>query len=523
MKLDLKDLPSDTKLLHRIIADLSDEVSNLSSEVTNLSSENSSLKNQLSLLKKQRFGQSSEKLDKEISDLELKIEEEEAENCHEVINDNLEEAEAEAELDNKKENKNKPKRLALPSHLPRVPKILNPNPICPKCGSDNLRKISDDISETLDYVPASFKVIKTIRPRCACKNCENIVQAEVPEKAIAKGKAESGLLAHILVQKYCNHLPYYRQSEIYERDENVILARSTMASWGGQCAKLLDLIVDEIKKEIFASSHIHSDDTIIKVLAPELGKTKTGRLWVYARNGKNYDSNIKPAICYFYSPDRKGENPAKHLENFKGILHADAYPGYDKLYKENNIIEAACWAHSRRKFYEVTVTNDKANIADEILIRISEIYKIETDIKGYPPNERLKIRQEKSKPLTDDLFKRLKYLKNKLPAKSVTAKAIFYALNNEEALKRFLTDGKIEIDNNIAENAMRPIALGRKNYLFAGSDNGGRTAANIYSITETCKINNVNPQKYLSKVLSVIQGYKVKDIAELLPWNVSLD
>jgi transposase len=506
MLLNLKNLPSDTKLLHQIITDLS--------------LENLSLKNQLALLKAKRFGKSSEKIDqeklaKEIADLERRIEDEEEKASNEIINNNLKES------DSKKE-KNKPKRRSLPPHLPRIDKTLNPDPICPQCGSKDFHKISDDISETLDYVPASFKVIRTIRPRCACKNCEQIVQADIDEKPIAKGKAEAGLLAHILIQKYCNHLPYYRQSEIYEREENVILSRSTMSSWAGQCSRLLAIIVETIKKEVFSSSHIHGDDTILKVLAPQLGKTKTGRLWVYARNGGNYASNIPPAICYFYSPDRKGERPAKHLENFKGVLHADAYPGYDKLYGED-ITEAACWAHTRRKFYEVTVTNDKANIALEILTRIGAIYKIEEEIRGKPPNQRLTKRQKESKKLINDLFKRLKYLKNKLPTKSITAKAIQYTLNNEEALKRFLDDGKIEIDNNAAENAMRPIALGRKNYLFAGSDNGGQTAANIYTITETCKINNINPQKYLSKVLSVIQGHKIKDIADLLPWNIKLD
>lgn len=516
MFLDLINLPSDPKLLHQIINDLLTENSSLKDKLK-------SLRSQLALLKKHRFGKSSEKLDKEISDLELRIETEEEDNCNKIIQDNLEE---ESESDNnKKIEKNKPSRNPLPDHLPRIDKIIDPNPICPNCGGNDLRKIGDDISETLDYIPSSFKVIKTIRPRCACRNCDKIVQAEIPEKPIAKGKAESSLLAHILVQKYCNHLPYYRQSEIYQREENITLSRSTMANWAGQCSRLLNIVIDEIKKSVFESDHIHGDDTIIKVLTPELGKTKTGRLWVYTRNGKNHNSNIPPAICYFYSPDRKGERPEKHLENFRGIFHADAYPGYDKLYTDANkdITESACWAHTRRKFYEVTVTNDKANIAYEILTRIGAIYKIEKDIRGKSPNQRLNIRQNKSKLLIQDLFKRLHYLKNKLPNKSPTAKAINYTLNNEIALSIFLTDGKIEIDNNAAENAMRPIAIGRKNWLFAGSDNGGETAANIYTITETCKINNVNPQEYLTKILSVIQGYKVRDIAELLPWNVKLD
>lgn len=522
MKLDLNNLPEDTAILKTIISDLSSEVIKLSGKVSSLKDQLSSLKNQLALLRKQKFGKSSEKLnkseqeklEKEISELELKVEEEEEKVSGKIIESFKKESSG--------KEKNKPKRKPLPDHLPRVDRTLNPEPQCPECGSKEFHKISDDITETLDYVPASFKVIRTIRPRCACKNCEKIVQAEIPELPIAKGKAEAGLLAHILVQKYCNHLPYYRQSEIYEREENIYLSRSTMASWGGKCSRLLDIIVDEIKREIFNSSHIHGDDTIIKVLAPGLGKTKTARLWVYTRNGKNHNSNIPPAICYFYSPDRKSERPIKHLENFKGIFHADAYPGYDKLYNDD-ITESACFAHTRRKFYEVTVSNDKANIALEILTRISAIYKIEEEIKGSPPNQRLKIRQQKSKKLINDLFKRLKHLKNKLPTKSATAKAINYALNNEEALCRFLSDGKIEIDNNIAENAMRPIALGRKNYLFAGSDEGGKTTANIYTITETCKINNINPYKYLTKVLSVIQGYKIKDIAELLPWNIKLD
>ena len=519
MKLDLKNLPSDPKLRHQIINDLSSEVIKLSDQIQ-------SLKNQLALLKAKRFGKSSEKLDKQIAELELKIEEEEEKNCNQIIDEDLEDSDSDSNS-NKKPTKNKPKRQPLPDHLPREEKILNPDPTCPECGGDDFHKISDDISETLNYIPSSFKITRTIRPRCACRNCEHIMQADIEQRAIAKGKAESGLLAHILVQKYCNHLPYYRQSEIYQRDENITLSRSTIASWGGRCAQLLDIIVNEIKKEIFNSSHIHGDDTTLKVLSPQLGKTKTGRLWVYARNGKNYGDNDTPAaICYFYSPDRKGSRPQEHLKDFKGVFHADAYGGYDKLYKkdnENKITEAACWAHSRRKFYEVTVANDKANIANEILIRIGNIYKIEDEIRGYKPDKRLKIRQEKSQSLIDDLFKRLKYLKNKLPAKSITAKAIAYALNNEAALTIFLTDGKIEIDNNAAENAMRPIALGRKNWLFAGSDSGGETAANIYTITESCKINKINPQKYLTKVFDVIQGWKVKDIAQLLPWNIELE
>jgi transposase len=322
MILDTKNLPNDTKLLHQIIGDMS-------AKITNLLMENSSLQDQLALLKAKRFGKSSEKLDKQISDLELRIEESETAITASNPDTNN-------KADNKKDDgvkKSKAKRKPLPTHLPRKEVILKPDPICPSCGKDEFRKIADDTSEMLDYVPASFRVIKTIRPRCACINCEQIVQAEVPDHPISKGKATSSLLSHILVQKYCNHLPYYRQSEIYEREEGILLSRSTMSGWAGYCSNLLSLLVDELKKEIFSSSHIHGDDTIIKVLAPGHGKTKTGRIWTYVRDSRSYDDTLPVAICYFYSPDRKGERPSSHLKDYKGIFHADAYPGYDKIYE----------------------------------------------------------------------------------------------------------------------------------------------------------------------------------------------
>ena len=230
-------------------------------------------------------------------------------------------------------------------------------------------------------------MIRYIRPRCVCINCEKIVQAYPASKPIAKGIAGAGLLAHIMVQKYCNHLPFYRQSEIYAR-EDIDLSRSTMASFAGQCAALLEPLIEEIKKTIFASSHIHGDDTIVRVLAPGLGKTRTGRIWTYVRDGRKYGDKTPPAICYFYSPDRKGERPREHLKDFSGVLHADAYSGYNGLYidernpeGEGKITEAACWAHTRRKFYEVTVTNSNANIAMKSLEEIAQIYKIDVNVQ----------------------------------------------------------------------------------------------------------------------------------------------
>lgn len=512
MIIDLKNLPSEASVLQQIIVTLNAENRSLLTEVQ-------SLKDQLALLKAKRFGKSSEKLDKkdkkfdeklerQIAELEFRIEENESENT-ETTSD-----------------KQRPKRQKLPDHLPRIDVVLNPEAQCPECGGESFRRIADDISETLDFIPSSFKVVRHIRPRCACNACEKIVQAYAPSKAIDKGKAGAGLLSHILVQKYCNHLPFYRQSQIYER-EGIDLARSTMAGWAGQCARLLKPLVDEINKSIFSSDQIHGDDTPVKVLAPGHGKTKTGRIWSYVRDGRPYGDSTPPAACYFYSPDRKGERPKEHLKDFAGTLHADAYAGYDQLYiSEKNpnstIEEAACWAHTRRKFYEITVTNDKASIAIAVLDKIGKIYEIEERIRGLDPRERLEHRKRESKILVEKLFISFRKSYDKLPPKSTTAKAIMYALNNQTALMRFLDNGKIEIDNNAAERSMRTIALGRKNWLFAGSDYGGDTAACMYSIIETAKLNNINPWKYLKKVLEVIQDHNHKKIADLLPWNLKL-
>lgn len=516
MKIDLTNLPTDTAFLHQIITDL---------VVTN-----QYLQDQLALLKAKRFGKSSEKLDAQIEELEERIEEGELLGIIPIKEAEAEE-ECEDEVIPKSSSATKPKgRKKLPDHLERINVHLNPDPICPTCGGESFRTICEDTSETLEYIPSSFKVMRYIRPRCACTSCETIVQAHPQSKTIDKGLVGPGLLSHILIQKYCNHLPMYRQSEIYAR-EDIDLSRSTMAGWAGRCARLLEPLVEEIRKSVFSSSQIHSDDTPVRVLAPGLGKTKTGRIWNYVRDGRPHgDTTTPPAICYFYSPDRKGERPQVHLQsyNFTGTLHADAYGGYDRLYKsdqneEAKIFEAACWAHARRKFYEVTVTTDNANIASEVLTQISKIYAIETQIKGKDPDQRLKARQEQSKPLVEELFLFLHKSLKLLPKKSMTAKAINYALNNQVALMRFLNDGKIEIDNNASERAMRPIALGRKNWMFAGSDRGGETAADMYTIIETAKLNNINPWKYLRHVLATIQDHNSQKMVDLLPWNVKLE
>ena len=425
------------------------------------------------------------------------------------------------------QEKCKAKRKKLPAHLPREEVFLEPEAKCDSCGGKTFRKIGEDVSEILERIPESYKVIKYIRPRCACTNCDNIVQAYTPSKVIDKGIAGPGLLADIFVNKFSNHLPAYRQSQMFER-ERIDISRSTISSWLGQGAKLLEPIAELIREYVISCNQIHGDDTPVKVLNPGTKKTKTGRMWVYVNDGRPRGDDSPIAAGYYYSPDRKGERPEEHLKDFTGILHADAYAGYNNLYKSKknpkaSVEEVCCWAHVRRKFYDIVASNDKANIAYRIIDKIGEIYHIESNIRGMSPDVRLKTRKEKSVKLVNELFTGFKKAYKQLPKKSSTAKAIAYAVNNEVALKRFLGNGNIEIDNNAAERALRSVAVGRKNWLFAGSDKGGKTAAIIYTILETAKLNNINPVKYLHKVFDIIQDYKANKLQDLLPWNIKLE
>ena len=342
------DLLVQNQSLHNVNQSLANENQSLVAEnqtlanaYQSLTNENQYLKEQLALLKAKRFGNSSEKLNKQIEELEHRIEDGETAEANDVQGDDdgneygedevSDQPTTESDLANKPA-KQKPKRKPLPAHLPRTEIVIPAPTNCPSCNGTSFRKITDNITEVLEYVPASFIVMRYIRPRCACTNCEQIVQGYPPSNAIDKGKVGPGLLAHLLVQKYCNHLPFYRQVQIYER-EGLELSRSSMASWAGQCVRLLEPLIAALKASVFESPEIHTDDTPVKVLAPGLGKTKTGRIWVYLRDGRPHGDLTPPAVCYFYSPDRKGERPKQHLVGFKGTVHADAYSGYDKIYQ----------------------------------------------------------------------------------------------------------------------------------------------------------------------------------------------
>ena len=412
----------------------------------------------------------------------------------------------------------RPARRPLPEHLPRE-RIVYPAPsACPCCGG-TLHKIGEDVTETLELIPRRWKVIQHVREKFSCRSCESITQPPAPSHPIARGRAGPGLLAHVLFSKYCLHLPLNRQSAAYAR-EGIELDVSTLADWVGACAATLRPLVEAIRTHVFAAERIHADDTTVPVQAK--GKTRTGRLWAYVRDDQPFGGLDPPAAAFFYSPDRGGEHPERHLASYSGLMQADAYAGFNRLYeaarKPGPIVEAACWAHGRRKFFDLARLQ-KAPIAIEAIERIDALFAIEREINGLSAGQRRAVRNERSRPLVAELESWLRQQRAKLSRKSETAKAIDYSLKRWTALIRFLDDGRLCMSNNAAERAVRCIAVGRKNWTFAGSDEGGHRAGAIYTLIETAKLNDIDPQTWLADVLARLPDYPAKRIADLLPWN----
>ncbi len=456
------------------------------------------------------FGKKSEKLVLKLEQLEFELEE-----------DETTQAEAEAldeRVSPRKEAKPRSERKPLPEHLKREEVMHKPDSdCCPDCGG-GLRHFGNDVSEQLEYVPESFKVIRHVRPKFACTGCDRVVEAPAPSRPIERGLAAPSLLAHVIVSKYADHLPLFRQSEIYAR-QGVEISRSTMAGWVGAASDLLAPLVEAIGKHVFAGRKLHADDTPMPVLAPGNGKTKTGRLWTYVRDDRPAGEQAAPAVWFAYSEDRRGEHPRQHLKNFAGALQADAYAGFHHLYG-NHIYEAACWAHARRKFHDIHLAHASPTTT-EALARIGALYAIEDQIRGKPVDLRLSVRQTRAKPLLDDLRKWMEKALRSLSSKSETAAAIRYAISRWRALTRYTDDGLLEIDNSAAERALRAVALGRKNFLFAGSDHGGERAAAMYTLIGSAKLNGLDPELYLRTVLAQIADHPISQIQDLLPWNLA--
>src|SRR5271167_1330800 len=506
-----------TLLLHREdehAAELQQHAADLTAARNGLQEQvlrNEQLKLRLARLLRERFGVSSERLRREIEQLELLLGESE-EQVAEATPPEPDEPATESEV-----QRRQPARKPLPATLPRDVVEHAAPCACPQCGG-TLRAFGGDVTEVLDYVPGAFRVIRHVRPKLSCRSCESIAQAPVPSLPIERGLASPGLLSHVLVAKYCDHLPLYRQAEIYAR-AGVDLDRSTLADWVGQTARLVRPLVEAVGTHVMAAERVHADDTTVPVLDPGRGKTKTGRLWCYARDDRPFAGNAAPAVLYCYSPDRKGEHPRTHLAPFRGILQADGYAGYAGLY-DRGVTEAACWAHARRKFFDVHAAT-QSPLAHEALQRIAALYAIEATICGQSPDARLAVRQAQSAPLVAELRTWLDKTLARIPGKSELAGAIRYTLTRWQALTLVLRDGRACLDNNAAERAMRPMCLGRKNWLFAGSDAGGERAAAIYSLTETAKLNALDPEDYLRQVLERIAEHPVKRVHELLPWNLT--
>lgn len=487
------------------------------------------LKAQIARLKREKFGASSEKIERALEQLELALEEAEAARAEAIAAAPASPAQDEPAADEVKPERKK--RRQLPPELPRRDVVHAPAGICKACGGDELRKVGETVTEVLSYVPARFEVIRHVRPACSCRKCETMVQAPMPELPIPRGMVDASFLAHMIVAKFCDHIPLYRQAEIDAR-AGVEIDRSQRAEWLGHMAWLLSPLVELVAAHVMASCVIYADDTPVDVLAPGNGKTKTGRLWVYLRDERPHAGTTPPAVLYRYTPDRKGEHCRAELANFTGWLHADGYAGFARLYEiagmkasdaalvhgPPRMAEVGCWSHVRRGFFDEW-SEHKSAIAKEALDRIGALFDIERPIAGSPPDIRVAVRQRTAKPKIDELAIWLDDQLAKIPGKSDLAKAIRYARWRWHALTRYLDDGRLEISNNAAENKIRPAALGRKNWLFCGSDAGGIRAAAFYTLIGTARMNGIEPEAWLTDVIARIGAHPINRLAELLPWN----
>ena len=487
------------------------------------------LKLTIAKYKRDKYGQSAERA-RQLDQLELELEELETAATEDELAAEVAAAKA-GSIPVQSFVRKKPVRAPLPAHLPRERVVIAAPCSCPACGG-KLSKLGEDITETLEVIPRQWKVIQTVRERFSCRSCETFTQPPAPFHAINRGRAGPSLLAMILYGKFGNHLPLNRQSESFAR-EGIELEVSTLADWVGACTATLAPLVELIRCRVLGAARLHGDDTTVPVLAKL--KTKTGRLWTYVRDDRPFGGDAAPAAIFYYSPDRQGEHPTRHLASYSGIFQADAYGGYTDLYRTDRrpgpITEAACWSHARRKFFELADITKTASarsqkkhaswspMAHEAVRRIDLIFDAERQITGLAADKRLDLRKQYVGPLVAEFEGWMRAERGKLSRHNEVAKAMDYMLKRWDAFTRFLTDGRICLTNNAAERALRCVAIGRRNWIFCGSDRGGERAAAIYSLVATAKLNDIDPEAWLADVLRRINDHPASRLDELLPWN----
>ena len=494
-------LPSDPDELRAVAAQLHDLARSQALRIEKL-------EHQLAGHRKARFGSKSESLDQLAFDLH-----EDAE----IADAAAAQQEEAGQVDDDKPGKRRHSRAPLPDHLERQSEVLSPGETCADCGG-TMRALGEDVTQELEYIPGRFVVREIVRPRMACNCCEAFAQAPLPSRPIERGRAGPGLLAHVLVGKYCDHLPLYRQSEIYARDK-VDLHRPTLTDWVGRSTALLAPLADYIGKQVRAGPALFADDTPVKMqIGGKTGKTQTARMWSYVRDERPWCGQAPPCAWYQFSVDRKGKHPAAHLAGYSGTVHADGFTGFNGLFGEGLASEQACMVHVRRKFVDVFERNG-STIARETIERIAGLYAVEKEARYKSPDERVALRQTRARPIFDELEEWLKSHLPKISGKTKLAEAIRYALSRIPKARAYLEDGRLELDNNICERSIRPLTLGRKNYLFMGSEGGGKAAAIAYTLIETARMNRVDPEAWLTWVLTHIADHKINRIDELAPWN----
>jgi transposase len=510
MTLAASDLPDDVEALKAMVLSMSDEVVQLRAVNADAEARIARLDAILKVLKRASFGRRSERLD----DDQIAF-------AFEEVETGLGAVESELERARPKRERAPQQRKAFPAHLERVEMVIEPETTACACGACAFVRIGEDVSERLDVVPARFRVLVTRRPKYACKAChEGITQAEAPARLIEGGVPTEALLAHVAVSKYADALPLYRQEGIYARD-GVVLGRSVLAGWMGRVGFHLAPLADRVLHHIRAGKRIFADETTLPTLAPGSGATKTAWLWTYVRDDRPFGRDGPPMVAYRFEDSRGGACVERHLEGFTGLLQVDGFGGYNRLERRPDaaMTLAHCWAHLRRQFYELHVSG-ASRIASASVERMQTLWAVEDEVRGQDAQARRAVRQERSAPVVAALFKLWETELTRVSGKSTLAKAIRYALGHRDTLERFLDEGRLDIDNNTVERAIRPQTITRKNALFAGSDGGGRTWATIATLLATARLNNVDPQAWLATTLErIATGWRNSDIDILMPWN----